>query len=320
MEQIALGKSSVKIAPLVFGTNIFGWTVTDQSAANRLLDACLDEGITCIDTADAYCFWLNDNAGGQSEIMIGNWLAQGGGRREKAVIATKVAILPAKKGLKPDTIISACEDSLRRLKTDCIDLYQSHWEDPSTPIEDTLKAYQTLIKAGKVRVIGASNYSTARLVEALDVAEKNGLPRYETNQPKYNLYDRYPHEEEVADICHKRGVTVLPYSSLASGFLSGKYRSAKDTEGKARGGAASKYLNARGESVLGALDDVAAAHKAKQTEIALAWLIAQKNVAPIASATTVAQIKELAGALRIKLSAADLAKLNAASDPVKVAA
>lgn len=319
MKTLTLGKSSIKIAPLVFGGNVFGWTV-DQPTTFKLLDAFTAEGFNCVDTADSYSHWVSGNRGGESEETIGNWIAQGGGRREKIVIATKVGLWPEKPGLHRANVIAGIEGSLRRLKTDYIDLFQSHRDDPAVPLEETLEAYQSMITAGKVRVIGASNYEADRFAEALDTADKKGLPRYETLQPRYNLYDRFPYEQGLGTLCEKRGVTVLPYFALASGFLTGKYRSQKDTEGRARGGMVSAYFGARGTSILKALDDIAAAHSAKPAQIALAWLMANPIIAPIASATSVAQLSELAAAARLKLTPADMAVLDDASDPVKHAA
>jgi aryl-alcohol dehydrogenase-like predicted oxidoreductase len=316
MEKLTLGKTPLTIAPLVFGGNIFGWTA-DQATSFRLLDAFTDEGFNCVDTADAYSYWVPGNNGGVSEQVIGNWIAQGGGRREKIILATKVGVLPGRLGLGRANIGAGVEDALRRLKTDDIDLFQSHRDDPNTPIEEVLETYRTLIAAGKVRFIGASNYEPDRFKEALDIANRKKLPRYETMQPLYNLYSRFPYEQGLAEVCQQHGVTVLPYFSLASGFLTGKYRSTKDTEGKARGSSIFGYFTVRGMSILRALDQVADAHSAKPAQVALAWLMAHPNVAPVASATTIQQLRELTMSTRLKLSDADMTVLNNASDPLK---
>ncbi|MCW2240163.1 aldo/keto reductase [Azospirillum canadense] len=316
MEQRQLGRSGLTVAPLCFGGNVFGWTA-DEATSFRLLDAFLDAGFNFIDTADVYSAWAPGNTGGESETIIGNWLKRRG-NRDRVVIATKVGseMGPGRKGLSAAYIRSAVEDSLRRLQTDRIDLYQSHWDDPDTPFEETLGAYQCLIQEGKVRAIGASNLTAARLREALEVAAKAGLPRYETLQPEYNLYDRSGYEAELEGVCRENGLGVISYYSLAAGFLTGKYRSAEDAGKSARGGGVvSKYLNDRGRAILAALDEVAAQHKATPAQVALAWLIARPSLtAPIASASKVEQMGDLVAAARLTLDGASIERLNAASE------
>ncbi|MBN7135275.1 alcohol dehydrogenase [Lysobacter enzymogenes] len=309
-----LGRSSLSVAPLAFGGNVFGWSA-DEATSFALLDAFTEAGFALVDTADVYSAWVPGNQGGESERIIGRWLAQGGGRRERIVVATKVAKWTPRRGLAPATIQAAVEDSLRRLGTEVIDLYQAHEDDPTVPLEDTLGAFARLIEAGKVRAIGASNYSAARLAQALDVSERHGLPRYESLQPEYNLYDRAGFERELEPLVRERGVGVIGYYSLASGFLTGKYRSRADLgKSRARGGAVQKYLDARGLRILAALDEVAAGHGATPAQVALAWLIARPSVtAPIASATSVAQLQELIAAARLTLRADEIAALDFAS-------
>ena len=315
MEKRPLGRTGLEIAPLVFGGNVFGWTA-DQPTSFALLDRFTDAGLNAIDTADAYSAWVPGNKGGESETIIGNWLKAAPGRRNKIVIITKVGWTGGSggKGLAASAIMSKVEDSLRRLQTDRIDLYLSHRPDPDTPIEETLRAYETLVRQGKVRAIGCSNYDATQLREALAVSSQNNLPRYEVLQPEYNLYDRSGYEGALRDLCMAEGLGVITYYSLASGFLSGKYRSKDDLNKSVRGQRVSKYLDARGLRILGALDSVAAAHNAQPAEVALAWVIAREGVtAPIASATTVAQVDSLIRAVQLKLSAADIELLNTAS-------
>ncbi|MGH8080745.1 MAG: aldo/keto reductase [Lysobacter sp.] len=310
----ALGGSPLSVAPLAFGGNVFGWSA-DQAATFALLDAFTEAGCSLVDTADVYPAWVPGNRGGESEALIGRWLAQGGGRRERIVIATKVAKWAPRRGLAPANIQAAVEDSLRRLGTEVIDLYQAHEDDASVPLEDTLGAFARLIEQGKVRAIGASNYSAARLAQALDMSERHGLPRYETLQPEYNLYDRAGYEAGLEPLARERGLGVISYYSLASGFLTGKYRSRADLDkSRARGGAVGKYLDARGLRILAALDEVAAGHGATPAQVALAWLIARPSIsAPIASATSVGQLQELIAATRLQLPADAIDALNHAS-------
>jgi len=315
MEHRPLGRSGLLIAPLVFGGNVFGWTV-DEPSAFRLLDRFVDSGLNAIDTADVYSRWVPGNQGGESETIIGNWLKRSPARRDRIVLITKVGAAPGAdgKGLSAKSIAAGVEASLKRLRTERIDLYLSHRPDAATPIEETLRAYDALIRAGKVRAVGGSNSTAAGLREALDTAAAKRLPRYEVEQPEYNLYERGRFEGPLRDLCSARGVGVIVYYSLASGFLSGKYRSKADLKG-ARSGGVEKYLNQRGLRILGALDAVARAHGAKPAEVALAWLIAREGVtAPIASATNADQVDSLVRATQLELSPQEIASLTAASD------
>jgi len=314
MSERELGRSGLKVSPLAFGGNVFGWSV-DEATTHALLDECVALGLNLVDTADAYSAWVDGNQGGESETLIGRWLEKSG-KRDRVVIATKVAKWPQRKGLSPANIQAACEDSLRRLRTDVIDLYQAHEDDPTVPLEDTLGAFSRLIEQGKVRAIGASNYTAPRLAEALDVARRHNLPRYETLQPEYNLVDRAGYEGALEPLVREHGLGVIGYYSLASGFLSGKYRTEADAaKSSARGAQVVKrYLNARGKRVLAALDDAACRHAATVAQVALAWLIARPGVtAPIVSATSIAQLRELAAARTLLLSKSDIAALDGAS-------
>ena len=309
-----LGNSGLEIAPIVFGGNVFGWTA-DESTSFQLLDAFIAAGFNAVDTADVYSKWVPGNKGGESETIIGKWLKRTG-TRARVIIATKVGseMGPGKKGLSKKYILAAVEDSLQRLQTDYIDLYQSHVDDPETPPEETLEAYAQLIQQGKVRNIGASNYTAKRLVEALQISKKKSLPRYESLQPLYNLYDRADFEAELGPLCLRENIGVIPYFSLASGFLAGKYRSEADLANRPRGSFVKKYLNERGYKILAALDQVAKTHGATPTQVAIAWLLAQPSVtAPIASATNLNQLNELLGAVNIKLDPESLEELNQAS-------
>lgn len=315
MQYRPLGRSAIEVSPLCLGGNVFGWTA-DERTSFSLLDAWLDAGFNFIDTADAYSRWAPGHSGGESEAVIGRWLKQGG-RRDKVVIATKVGLDmgAGKVGLAPARIREAVEDSLRRLQIDCIDLYQAHRDDPNTPLADTLEAFASLIAQGKVRVIGASNYSAARLAEALDVSQRLGLPRYESLQPLYNLYDRAVFERELQPLCAKEGVGVISYYALAAGFLSGKYRTPADTSKSARGtNTVAKYLNERGLKILAALDEVAQRIGSTPAGVAIAWVMMQPGVtAPIASASNLAQLDGLVQASRLVLDAQALALLDRAS-------
>jgi aryl-alcohol dehydrogenase-like predicted oxidoreductase len=315
MKKRSLGNSGLKVAPLAFGGNVFGWTA-DERTSFRLLDAFVAAGFNLIDTADVYSRFAPGNSGGESETIIGKWLKQGG-RRDNVVIATKVGLEmgPHRKGLSEAYILRAAEDSLRRLQTDHIDLYQSHRDDPDTPLEETLQAYAQLMEQGKVRAIGASNYSAERLSHALAFSRRHGLPRYESLQTEYNLYDRKEYEEALEPVCIENGLGVLSYFSLASGFLTGKYKSEADVANKARGDFVKKYLNERGFRIIDALDQVSKRLHAKPVQVALAWLIARPTVtAPIASATTLKQLKELIAATKLQLDDASMELLNQASD------
>jgi len=298
----------------MLGGNVFGWTL-DEAASFRVLDAYVDAGLNFIDTADIYSTWVPGHAGGESETIIGNWLKTSG-KRSKVVLATKVGMQmgSGKKGLKKAYILEAVEDSLRRLQTDTIDLYQSHQDDPETPLEETLSAFAQLIKEGKARAIGASNYSAERLAEALRVSEQNGLPRYESLQPKYNLCERAEYEAELEPLARREGLGVIPYYGLASGFLTGKYRSEADLSKSVRGAGVKKYLNPKGFGILAALDEAARRLNATPGKVALAWLMARPGItAPIASATSAEQVKDLAGAAELELDAASIEALDRAS-------
>lgn len=313
-----LGQSSLEIAPLVFGGNVFGWTA-DEAMSFQLLDRFVDHGFNCIDTADVYTTFVEGNQGGESETIIGKWLAQGGGRREKIVLATKVGMTmgPAKKGLSRQYILQAVEDSLRRLQTDYIDLYQSHRADESVPIDETLRAYEELIQSGKVRAIGASNYNSSQLKEALNRSRSQGLPRYETLQPHYNLCERAGYEGELEELCVHHKLGVIPYFALASGFLTGKYRTQSDITNKARASLVEKYVNDRGFRILEALDSIAMELGMQPAQIALAWLISRPSVtAPIASARNLEQLDQLMEAANLKLKREHRKRLDEASQTV----
>ncbi len=316
MKRRALGRSGIEVAPLAFGGNVFGWTV-DQPTAFRILDAFVDGGFNLVDTANTYSTWVAGHKGGESETIIGRWMKQGGGRREKIVLATKVGMeMPGpKKGLAKAYILAAVEESLTRLQTDRIDLYQSHTEDAATPIDETLEAYAALVKAGKVRAIGASNYSAENLAAALGASERRGFPRYETLQPNYNLYTRSEFEAKLQPLCVREGIGVIPYFGLAAGFLTGKYRTEADLAQSPRGeGIKRRYMNERGTKVLAGLDEVAKSKKAKCSQGALAWLMARPAItAPIVSATTVAQLRETMAAAELELDNAALEVLEQAS-------
>jgi aryl-alcohol dehydrogenase-like predicted oxidoreductase len=315
MQHRSLGRSHLKVTPLCLGGNVFGWTA-DEAASFAVLDAMVGAGLNFIDTADVYSVWVPGHKGGESETVIGNWLKRSG-RRNEVVIATKVGMqmAPERKGLSAAYIAQSVEGSLQRLQTDHIDLYFSHSDDATVPLEETLGAYQKLISAGKVRAIGASNYTAARLAQALEVSRKHSLPRYEVLQPHYNLYARADYESELEPLCLKEQIGVITYFALASGFLSGKYRTAADAAKSARGkGVIDKFLNPRGLKILSALDAVGNRHGASPASVALAWQIARPSItAPIASATNVEQLHELAAATRLQLDGGDLEQLNTAS-------
>ncbi|KDR32914.1 aldo/keto reductase [Caballeronia zhejiangensis] len=312
MQTRNIGTSELKVAPLAFGGNVFGWTANER-ASFSILDAFVDHGLNFIDTADVYSAWVDGHQGGESETIIGKWFRESG-KRHQVVLATKVGKLSTRAGLSAANIAAAVDDSLRRLKTDYIDVYFSHYDDETTPLDETLDAYQTLIKAGKVRVIGASNYTGERLEEALKVAKDSGLPAYQILQPEYNLYDREGYETGLEPVAEQHKIAVVPYYALASGFLSGKYRSKADTQHKARGSRVEKYLTPRGLEILDALDEVAKRNDTTPATVALAWMIARPSVtAPIASATSVAQLESLAAATRLQLAADDIHLLDEAS-------
>jgi aryl-alcohol dehydrogenase-like predicted oxidoreductase len=315
MQRRTLGRSSLRVAPLCLGGNVFGWTA-NEAASFRVLDAAVDAGLNFIDTADVYSTWVPGHQGGESETIIGNWL-QRSARRKNVVIATKVGMemAPDRKGLSAAHIARSVEESLGRLQTDHIDLYFAHRDDPSVPFEETLGAFQKLIEQGKVRAIGASNYTAPRFAEALEASREHGLPRFEVLEPLYNLYARADYETALEPLCRQQQIGVVTYSALASGFLSGKYRRPEDAAKSARGsGVVAKYLNERGLRILAALDDVARRYSASPASVALAWQIARPGItAPIASATTADQLSELVAATKMTLDAAAIEQLNAAS-------
>ncbi|GLQ55942.1 aldo/keto reductase [Devosia nitrariae] len=306
MDRRPLGRSELVIEPLVLGGNVFGWTV-DEETGFSILDAYLDHGFTAIDTANVY-------GKGKSETLIGNWL-KARGNRERVHVFTKVGgeMTPDKKGLSAAYIREAVEESLKRLQTDYIDLYQSHRPDPDTPHEETLEAYDHLVQAGKVRVIGSSNFTPTMIREALETAVIKSLTRYESEQPLYNLYERDTFDGELQELAIEEGIGIIPYFSLAAGFLTGKYRSAEDFGKSPRGARMDKYLNEKGMRILAALDEVSAAHEATPAEVALAWLVAQPGItAPIASATSLDQLESLAKGVSLKLTNEELSRLTAA--------
>ena len=308
-----LGKTGLEISPLVLGGNVFGWTA-DEATSFRLLDAYAAAGGNLVDTADMYSAWAPGNKGGESETVIGKWFRHPG-NREKVLIATKVGkeMGPGRKGLSRAYILRAAEDSLRRLRTDRIDLYQSHEDDPDTPLAETLEAYAQLVREGKVRAIGASNYGAKRLSEALEESERHGFPAYRSLQPRYNLYDRTEYETDLEPLCVERGLGVIPYFPLASGFLSGKYRSEKDLGGSARAEYVKGYLDERGRRILEALEQTARRHGSTLAAVAVAWVIARTSVtAPIASATSLDQLGDLIEATNLVLDPSSIELLDRA--------
>jgi aryl-alcohol dehydrogenase-like predicted oxidoreductase len=315
MQLRTLGRSDLRVAPLCLGGNVFGWTA-DEAASFTVLDALIGAELNFIDTADVYSVWIPGHHGGESETVIGNWL-QRRARRNDVVIATKVGMemAPDRKGLSATHIARSVEESLRRLQTDYIDLYFSHCDDVTVQFEETLGAYQKLIVQGKVRAIGASNHSAARLAQALEVSRRTGLPRYEVLQPQYNLYARSEYEKDLEPLCLEHNIGVVSYFALASGFLSGKYRTPSDAAKSKRGdGVVAKYLNERGLRILAALDDVGRRYSASPASVALAWQIARPSItAPIASATSVGQLTELVAATKLHLDQAAIEQLNIAS-------
>jgi aryl-alcohol dehydrogenase-like predicted oxidoreductase len=314
MNKRELGKSGLIVHPFVFGGNVFGWTA-DEKTSFGLLDAFIDGGFDFVDTADVYSKWVPGHVGGESETIIGNWIKQGG-KRDKIILATKVGkpMGEGKTGLSKTYITKAVEDSLKRLQTDYIDLYQSHEDDANTPLEETLATFTDLIKQGKVRAIGASNYSGARLREALQVSKDNGFARYESLQPEYNLYAREDYEHQYESLCRENNLGVITYFSLASGFLTGKYRSEADLDKSKRGGGIKKYLNPRGYKILAALDKIAAEYNTTPAAVALAWVMARPGITgPIASATSIEQLKEIGRAAELNLSPEAIALLTTAS-------
>ena len=317
MNKRKLSNSGIEISPLVFGGNVFGWTV-DERTCFQLLDSFVDAGFNAIDTADVYSKWVPGHSGGESETMIGKWL-KSSGNRARVVIATKVGVEmgPGKKGLSRARILNAIEESLSRLQTDYIDLYQSHTDDTETPLEETLGAYAELIQQGKVRAIGASNYKTNRLAAALDISKRNGLPRYDTLQPEYSLTERQVYEVELEPLCERENLGVINYFPLASGFLTGKYRSEQDLEKSSRGRIVKKYFNERGFKIVEALYTIANKLSATPAQVALAWCLARPSItAPIASATNLDQLRDLISSVSLRLDGASIDLLNEASAPV----
>ncbi|QEE39945.1 MULTISPECIES: aldo/keto reductase [unclassified Methylobacterium] len=314
MDKRRIGRSDLRVAPFCLGGNVFGWTA-DEATSFAILDRFVERGFDFIDTANVYSRWAPGHRGGESETVIGRWFAARPGTRDGIVLATKVGMDmgDAGKGLSARHIEQACEASLRRLQTDRIDLYQSHLDDAEVPLEETLRAYERLIASGKVRTIGASNYGASRLAEALAVSSASSLPRYECLQPDYSLAER-GYEAELEPLCRAEDIGVIGYFSLAAGFLTGKYRSAQDAAGRARENRVAKYLTPRGLALLDVLDSVARDQRATQAQVALAWIIARPGItAPIASATSVAQLDDLLGAAELRLSADAIARLDAAS-------
>jgi aryl-alcohol dehydrogenase-like predicted oxidoreductase len=310
-----LGRSGLSVAPLAFGGNVFGWTA-DEATSFALLDAFVGAGFNLVDTADVYSRWVTGHSGGESESIIGRWLKRDAGNRRRIVLATKVGkeMGPKHKGLSRAYVRSAVEASLRRLATDHIDLYQSHDDDAETPLEETLSAFGELIAEGKVRAIGASNFTASRLAQSLATSRQLGTARYECLQPLYNLADRAPYEAELEPLCRNEELGVINFYALAKGFLTGKYRSKADLGKSPRGAGVAGYLDARGMRILAALDEVAAGHAATPAQVALAWQMARPGLtAPIASATSLAQFEELAGAAHLQLGAEAMTRLNEAS-------
>ncbi|QHL86610.1 aldo/keto reductase [Nibribacter ruber] len=314
MKKKILGNTGIELGPLAFGGNVFGWTV-DEKTSFQLLDGFIEAGLNLIDTADSYSSWAPGNQGGESETIIGKWL-MARGNRNQVVIATKVGweITPEREGLKKDYIMTSVEGSLKRLQTDYIDLYQSHVDDASTPFQETLEAYSRLLDQGKIRAIGASNIKANRLKEALAVSKEHGLPSYQTLQPEYNLYSRAGYEHELEGLVLENKIGVICYSALASGFLTGKYRSKEDFSKSARGGGMQKFMNERGQRILAALDVISAHHQATPAQVSLAWLMARPSItAPIASATSTEQLQDLIKATQLTLTEHDIQRLNTAS-------
>ncbi len=311
MKMRSLGQSSLQVAPLAFGGNVFGWTV-NETESFKLLDMFMEKGLNLIDTADMYSNWVPGNKGGESETIIGKWLKQSG-KRSQVVLASKVGLDmgPGKQGLSRKYIIKAVEDSLKRLQTDYIDLYQSHRDDPNTTVLETLSAFDELIKAGKVRYIGASNFSPERLLESLTTAQTHCLPRYVSLQPRYNLYDREDFENNYAELCLNQKIGVISYYSLASGFLTGKYRSEADLNKGQRGAGVKSYLNPKGMNILSKLDKLAKEYQSTPAQVSLAWLMARPSVtATLASATNLSQLEDIIRAVEIKLNQEALDFLN----------
>ena len=317
MEKRKLGKSDLEFAPIAFGGNVFGWTA-DEAVSHKLLDAFVDAGFTFVDTADVYSRWVPGHKGGESEAIIGSWLKKNPAKRDKILVATKCGMeMPAVgQGLSRKHIVGSVDASLKRLNTDRIDLFQSHKDDKATPQEETLSTYGELVKAGKLRFIGASNFDAPRLAEAAKISKEKGLPRYESLQPHYNLMERGLYEGELENECLKEGIGVIPYYSLASGFLSGKYRSEADVGDAKRSAGVKKYINPKGMAVLKALDEAAKKTGSNPAQVALAWLMQRKSItAPIVSATSLKQLDDIVKSASIKLDPESLAAIDKASAP-----
>jgi aryl-alcohol dehydrogenase-like predicted oxidoreductase len=315
MQKRKLGKSDLEFVPIAFGGNVFGWTA-DEATSHKLLDAFVDGGFSFVDTADVYSRWFPGNKGGESETVIGSWLKKDPSKRDKIVLATKCGMGLPSGALSAKNIKESVDGSLKRLNTDYIDLFQSHKDDKDTPQEETLSTYGELVKAGKIRVIGASNFDAPRLAEAAKISKEKGLPRYESLQPHYNLMERGLFEGELENECLKEGIGVIPYYSLASGFLTGKYRSEADVGSAQRGAGVKKYINPKGMAVLKALDDAAKTAGATQAQVALAWLLQRKSItAPIVSATSLKQLDDVLNSTTLELDPASIAALDKASAP-----
>ena len=315
MEKRKLGKSGLEFAPIAFGGNVFGWTA-DEATSHKLLDAFVDAGFSFVDTADVYSRWVPGHTGGESEAIIGTWLKKDPSKRDKVLIATKCGMALTEGALSRANIKKSVDESLQRMNTDRIDLFQSHKDDKATPLEETLETYGELVKAGKLRSIGASNYDAPRLAEAAKISRDKGLPRYESLQPHYNLMERGLFEGALENECLKEEIGVIPYYSLASGFLSGKYRSEADVGEAKRGAGVKKYINPKGLGVLKALDEVSKKHNVDNVQVTLAWLMQRKAItAPIVSATSLQQLKDLIAAPGVKLDAEDVARIDKASAP-----
>ena len=315
MQKRKLGKSDLEFVPIAFGGNVFGWTA-DEATSHKLLDAFVDAGFSFVDTADVYSRWFPGNKGGESETVIGTWLKKDPSKRDKIVLATKCGLGLPSGALSAKNIKESVDASLKRLNTDRIDLFQSHKDDKDTPQEETLSTYGELMKAGKIRFIGASNFDAPRLAEAAKIAKEKGLPRYESLQPHYNLMERGLFEGALEDECLKQGIGVIPYYSLASGFLTGKYRSEADVGSAQRGAGVKKYINPKGTAVLKALDDAAKSNGATLAQVALAWLLQRKAItAPIVSATSLKQLDDVLNSTTLELDPESVAALDKASAP-----
>jgi len=314
MDKRPLGNSGLSTAPLALGCNVFGWTA-DEATSHAILDRFVDAGFNLVDTANTYSTWVKGHEGGESETIIGSWLKKGG-KRDAVLIATKVGMeIEGEKGLKRAQVEKHVEASLRRLRTDRIDLYQTHKDDPDTPVEETLEALDRLVKAGKVRAIGASQYAPGRLRESMEASKRGNLARYQTLQPELNLYDRATFERDYQPLALEHGLAVIPFFGLAKGFLSGKYRQVKDIEGRPRAAGLKRYFEGeRGMRILAALDSVSARLGATPAQVSLAWSIAQRSIAaPIVSVTSIAQLEEVMGAARLALDEGALGELDRAS-------